>query len=163
MSDHSIMVNWVIKIFLYSVYSSHLFLILSAYFRSTLFLPFIVPIFAWNISFVSPIFLKRFLVFPILLFSSISLHWSLRKTFLSLLVILWKSAFRWIYLSFSPFPFASLFSVIFKISDNKCCLFLDFSFDHHFRTMLGTSVHNSSGTLSYLISNLLSLFVMSTL
>ena len=39
---------------------------------------------------------------PILLFSSISLHWSLRNPFLSLLAILWNSAFKWIYLSFSP-------------------------------------------------------------
>jgi len=46
-------------------------------------------------------------VFPILLFSSISLHWSLRKVFLSLLTILWNSAFKWIYLSFSHLPFAS--------------------------------------------------------
>ena len=30
-------------------------------------------------------------VFPILLFTSISLHWSLRKAFLSLLAILWNS------------------------------------------------------------------------
>ena len=35
-------------------------------------------------SLVSLILLKRSLVFPILLFSSISLHWSLRKVFLSL-------------------------------------------------------------------------------
>ena len=41
------------------------------------------------------VFLKRSLVFPILLFSSISLHWSLRKAFLSLLAILWNSAFWW--------------------------------------------------------------------
>ena len=34
-------------------------------------------------------FLKRSLVFPILLFSSLSLHWSLRQAFLSLLAILW--------------------------------------------------------------------------
>ena len=51
------------------------------------------------------IFLKRYLVFPILLFPSISLHWSLRKAFLSLLAksllqyhnlkasIFWHSAF----------------------------------------------------------------------
>ena len=37
----------------------------------------------------------RDLYFPILLFSSISLHWSLRKASLSLLAILWNSAFRW--------------------------------------------------------------------
>ena len=47
-------------------------------------------------------FMKRSLVFPILLFSSISLHWSPRNGFLSLLVILWNSAFRCLYLSFSP-------------------------------------------------------------
>ena len=45
------------------------------------------------------IFLKRYLVFPILLFSSISLHVSLRKAFLSLLALLWNSAFKWLYLS----------------------------------------------------------------
>jgi len=46
------------------------------------------------------IFLKRSLVFSIRLFFSISLHCLLRKAFLSLLPILWNSAFRWIYLSF---------------------------------------------------------------
>ena len=58
-----------------SVYSCHLFLIFSASVRSISFLSFIVPIFAWNIPLVSLIFLKRSLVFPILLFSSVSLHW----------------------------------------------------------------------------------------
>ena len=72
-SDHTIMVIWVIKIFFYSssVYSCHLFLISSASVRSILFLSFIVPIFAWNVSLVSLIFLKRSLVFHILLFSSV--------------------------------------------------------------------------------------------
>ena len=45
---------------------------------------------------------------PILLFLSISLQWSLRKAFLSLLGLLWNSAFKWVYLSFSPLPFPSL-------------------------------------------------------
>ena len=49
---------------------------------------------AWNVPLVSLIFLKRSQVFPILLFSSISLHWSLKKAFLSLLAILCNSAFR---------------------------------------------------------------------
>ena len=44
------------------------------------------PIFAWNVPLLSLIFLKRSLVFPSPLFSSISLHWSLRKAFLSLLL-----------------------------------------------------------------------------
>ena len=34
------------------------------------------------------------LVFPVVLFSSISLHWSLRKAFLSLLAILWNKPFK---------------------------------------------------------------------
>ena len=69
-----------LRSFLYSsVYSCHLFLISSASVRSVQFLSFIVPIFAWNIPLVSLIFLKRSPVFTILLFSSISLHWSLRK------------------------------------------------------------------------------------
>jgi len=66
--------------FLYSsVYSSHLYLISSASVRSIPFLSFIKPIFAWNVPLVSLVFLKRSLVFPVLLFSSISLHWSLKK------------------------------------------------------------------------------------
>ena len=71
-----------------SVYSCHLFLISYVSVRFIPFLSYIVPIFAWNIPLVSLIFLKRSLVFPILLFSSISLHWLLRKAFLSLLYLL---------------------------------------------------------------------------
>ena len=98
-----------LRSFLYSpsVYSCHLFLISSASVLSIPFLSFTVPMLAWNVPSVSLIFLKRYLVFPILSFSSISLHRSLKKAFLSLLVILWISAFRWVYLSFS-LPFTSL-------------------------------------------------------
>ena len=79
-------------------------------------------------SLVSLIFLKRSLVFPFLLFSSISLHWSLRKAFSSLLAILWNSAFRWVYLSFSPLPLDSLlFSSICKASSDN-----QFAFWHLF-------------------------------
>ena len=42
---------------------------------------------AWKVALISLSFLKRSLVFPILLFFSISLHWSLRKAFLSFLAI----------------------------------------------------------------------------
>ena len=80
-------------------------------------------------SLVSLIFLKRSLVFPILLFSSISLHWSLRKAFLSLLAILWNSAFKWVYLSFSPLLFTSLlFTAICKASSDSHFAFLHFFF-----------------------------------
>ena len=83
------------RYFLYSsVYSCHLFLMSSASVRSIQFLSFIKPIFAWSVPLVSLIFLKWSLVFPILLFSSISLHWSLRKAFLSLLAgIYWQLTF----------------------------------------------------------------------
>ena len=77
------------------------------FFRSLLFLSFIVPIFAWNVPLVSLVFLKISLVFPILLFSSMSLHWLLRKAFLSLLDSLWNSAFKWVLFPFSPFSFSS--------------------------------------------------------
>ena len=81
--------SWRSSLHSSSVYSCHLFLISSASVRSIPFLSFIVPIFAWNVPLISLIFLKRSLVFPILLFSSASLHWSPRKAFLSLLAILW--------------------------------------------------------------------------
>ena len=97
------MVIWGIKTFLYSssVYFCHLFLISSASFRSLPFLSFIMPILSWNIPLISPIFLKRALVFSILLFSSTSLHCSFKKGFLSLLFILWNSSFSCLYPSLS--------------------------------------------------------------
>ena len=81
--------------FLYSsfVYSCHLFLISSSSVRSIAFLSFILPIFARKILFN---FLEEISNLFHLLFSSISLHWSLRKAFLSLCAILWNSAFRWV-------------------------------------------------------------------
>ena len=147
------------KIVLYSssVYSCHLFLISFAYVRSIPFLSFIEPIFAWNIPLVSLIFLKRSLVFLILLFSSISLLWSLRKSFLSLLAILWNSAFKWAYLSFSPLPFASLlFSAIYKAFSENHFAFLHFFFLGMVLipvscTVSWTSVHSLSGALSDLV------------
>ena len=94
--------SWRSFLYSSSVYSCYLFWISSASVRSISFLSFIEPFFAWNVPLISLIFLKRSLVFPVLLFSSVSLPWSLRKAFLSLLAILWNSAFRWVYLSFSP-------------------------------------------------------------
>ena len=88
-----------------------------------------IPIFVWNIPLVSWIFLKKFLVFPILFFSSISFHWSLKKAFLFLLDILWNSAFNWIYLSLSFLLFTSLLSsAICKASSDNHFAFLHFFF-----------------------------------
>ena len=99
--------SWRSFLYSSSVYSCHLFLTSSGYIRSILFLSFIEPNFTWNVHLVSLIFLKRSLVFSILLLSSISLHCSL-KAFLSLLALVWNSKFNWVYLSLSPFPFTSL-------------------------------------------------------
>ena len=112
-------------------------------------------------------FLERSLVFPILLLSSIFLHCSLKKVFLSLLDILWNSAFSWAHVSLPHLPFASLlFSAICKASSDNHFLFLHFF-------LLGmvlitascivseTSVYSSSGTLS-IRSSPLNLFVTST-
>ena len=91
-----------------SVHSCHLFLISSASVRCIPFLSFIVPIFAWNVPLIALIFLNRSLDFPILLSSSIYLHWFLWKAFLSLLAILWNSAFK-CYI----FPFLLCLSLLF--------------------------------------------------
>ena len=145
--------SWRSFLYSSSVYAWYLFLISSASIRSIPFLSFIETIFAWSVPLVSPVFVKRSLVLPILLFSSISLHWSLSKAFLSLLAI-WNSAFKWLYLSFSTLPFTShLFTAI-----SKACSDSHFSFLHFFFggmvvipvscTMSRTSIHSSSGPLS---------------
>ena len=77
MSDYTIVIIQVVRIFLYSssVYSCHLFLISSASVRSIPFLSFIEPIFAWNVPLVS------FCCFPLFLCID---HWG-RFSYLSLL------------------------------------------------------------------------------
>ena len=94
--------------------------------------------------------------------------WSLRKAFLSLLAILWNSAFKWEYLSLSPLLFTSLlFTAICKASSDN-----HFAFLHLFSmgmvlipvpcTMSWTSIHSLSGTLSIRTSHL-NLFLTSTI
>ena len=110
-----------------------------------------------NVPLVSLFFLKRSLVFSILLFCTISLHWSLKNAFLSLLAVIWDSAFKWVYLSFLPLPLGLFFfSAICKASSDNC-----FASFHFFSlgmvlitascTMSWTSVHCSSGSLPDLI------------
>ena len=79
------------------------------------------------------------------------------EAFLSLLAILWNSAFKWEYLSFSPLPFASLrFTAICKASSDNHFVFFAFLFhgdgdDPHLLYNVKTSTHSSSGTLSDLV------------
>ena len=159
--------SWRSFMYTSSEYYFHLFLISSASVRSLPFLSFIEPIFAWNVPLVSLIFLKSSLVFPILLFPSVSLQWLLRKAFLSPLAILWNSAFRWVYLCFSPLPLALLlFSYLYSLLRQPFCffpfLFLGDGLDSCLLcTMSRTSIHSSSGTLS-IKSSPLNLFLTST-
>ena len=128
---------------------AHLFLISSASVRSIPFMSFIMPIFTLNIPLVCMISWKKSLVIPILLFPSISSHYSFKKAFLSLLAILWNSAFNWVYPSLSLLPFTSiLYSAICKASSDNYFVFLHFSF---FGMVLFPysciMLHHSSGTL----------------
>ena len=88
----------------------------------------------------------------------------MRKTFLSLLAILWNSAFKWIHLSFSPLPLASLlFSAIFKPSSDNHFAFFHFFF---LGTVLITAswivLRTSIQSFQDIRSNSLNLFVTST-
>ena len=91
--------SWSLRHFLYSssVYSYQFFLISSSSVGSLPFLSILVPIFAWNAPLIALIFLKRSLVFPILLFSSTSLHCSLKAfsllvsgTYIATAKLLWS-------------------------------------------------------------------------
>ena len=102
------------------MYSCHLFLMSSASIRSIQFLPFIVPIFARNVPLVSLIFLEEisslshsvvFLYYFALITEEVFLISPRYSSF---------SAFRWVYLSFSPLPFTSiLFTAICKASSGN--------------------------------------------
>jgi len=136
------------------VYSCHLFLISSASVRSITFLSFIVPVFPWNIPLVSLIFLKRSLVFPILLFSSISLHCSLSKAFFTFLSILQNSSSDAYIFPFLPCLSLLFFSQLFirpPLTTILHFFFLGMILITTFCTMSWTSVHSSSDNLSDLI------------
>ena len=105
--------SWRSFLYSSSVYSCYLFLISSASVRSIPFLSFVKPIFAWNVPLVSLNFLDKissvfhsiaFLYF----FALIS-----EEGFLISLAVLWNSAFKWVYRSFSPLLFAPVFSQLF--------------------------------------------------
>ena len=121
---------WSSFLYISSVYSYHLFLISSASFRSIPFLSFIEPIFAWNCSLaISSFFFEEFyslshsIVF-LYFFALIA-----KEGFLVPPAILWNSAFKWVYLSFSPLCFTSLLlTAICKTSSDSHFTFLHFFF-----------------------------------
>ena len=81
-------------------------------------------------------------------------HWG-RLSYLSL--VFFGTAFKWVYLSFSPLPFTFiLFSAICKASSDNYFAFLHLSFLGMILITASykisqTSIHSSSGTLSELI------------
>ena len=125
MSDHTIMVIWVIKTFFVLVFCVSLppLLNTSASFRSILFLSFIVPIFSPPFPLVSLIILSHSIVF--LYFFAFFLLGRLSYLSLPFLGILHSDGY--IYLFFPLLPSASLlFSAVQKASSDKYFTFLHF-------------------------------------
>ena len=146
------------------MYSCHLFLISSASFGSILFL------YQAHLCMKCSLGVSDFLEeISSLSHSVVFLYFFalIAEEVLSLLAILWNSAFRCLYLSFSLLLFASLlFTAICKASSDS-----HFAFLHYFFmgmvlipvscAMSRTSVHSTSGTLS-IRSSPLNLFLTST-
>ena len=86
--------SWRSFLYSSSVFSCHLFLISSASVRSVPFLSFFCAYLCMKCSLGISNFLEETSSASILLFSSISLLWSLRKSFLSLFAVLWNSAVK---------------------------------------------------------------------
>ena len=160
MSEHTIVIIWIVKIFFVQFFCVFLPPLLNIFCFCSLLTPSLHEMFPWYL-----IFLKRAQVFPILLFSSISLHWLLRKSYSSHLASLWNSTFKWVYLSFSPLLCTSLLFTA-KTSSDSHFAFLHFFFLRMVLitvscTMSRTSIHSSSGILS-IRSRPLNLFLTST-
>ena len=158
-----------LRLFLLQFCACHLFLISFASVRFLLFLSFTIPILAWNVPLVSLIFLKRSLIFPILSFSSISLHCSVKKAFLpltfpcsSLEFYIQSDIFLPFSLAFCLSFFLSFVKPLQTTTEPSC---ISFSFWWLWSlppcTMLPTSVHSSSGTLPTR-SNAWNLFITSS-
>ena len=124
------------------MYSCHLFLIFSASVRSLPFLSFIVLILGWNVPLIPSIFLKRSLVFPILLFSYTSLHCSFKKAFLSLHDIFQNSS-----VGFSSVQFSSFAQLCLTVCYPMDCSMAGFPVHHQLRELAQTHVHQVSDAI----------------
>ena len=135
MSDHTIMATWVIQTFLvqFSVFLPlllKLFCFCQVHMISVLYYAHLCMKCSFDISSFlkensslsySTVFLSFFALFT--------------KDFLSLLAILWNSAFSLVQLSLSPLPFTSLlFSAICKVSADNHFAFLYLCFGGRFRS-----------------------------
>ena len=118
-----------LKPFLYdSVYSCHLILISSASVRSLLFLSFIVPILAWNCPLMSPVFLRKSLVFPVHCFPLfLCIAYWIRLSYHSLIFSRILHSFGFIF-SFLPYFPLLFFPQLCKASSDNHFAFLRFFF-----------------------------------
>ena len=127
MSDHTLEIIWVMKIFFVQFCVFLPLLNISGSVRYIPFLSFIEPIFAWNVPLVSLIFLKRSLVFPILFFFLYFFALITEEGFLISSCYSLELCIQILYLSFSPLLFASLlFTAICKASPDSHFAFLHF-------------------------------------
>ena len=145
-----------LRSFLYrsSMYSCYLFLISSSSVRSVPFLSFIVPIFAWNVPLVFLIFFKEI---ASLSYSIVFLHFFALFTEEGFVICPCYSLELCIQMSTSflfsfAFWFSSFLSYLLGILRQPFCLFafllLRMVLITTTCTMLRTSIHISSGTLS---------------
>ena len=143
------------RLYSFSVYYCHLVFISCAFVRCTASVLYCSH--RWmNYSFGISNFLEEISSLSHSIFSSLCLHWSLRKAFLSLLAIIWTLLSDWYIFLFS-FAFLAIckaFSATFCISFSWGC------FDPTCCTVSWTSIHSSLGTLSKRF-NPLNLFVIS--
>ena len=147
--------SWRSFLYGYSVYSCHLFLIslllLGPYHFCRLSSPSLYEMFLWYL-----IFLKRSLVFPILLFSSVCIdRWG--RFLISPSYSLKLCIQLGIFFLFPLFFASHLFTAECKVSSDSHFAFLHFFFLGMVLipvscTMSRTSIHSSSGTVSDLVS-----------
>ena len=104
------MVIWVIKTFFVQFFCVflHLFLISSASVRCLPFLFFIVSILAWNVPFISPVFLKRSVFSHSIVCPPFLMHYSFKKAFMCSLLF-----FEILHSVGFIFPFLPRFSLLF--------------------------------------------------
>ena len=132
--------------------SYHLFFLSSASVRSILFLSFFCGHLCMKCSLSISNFLEEIASLSHSIFSSISLHCSLRKALLSLLAVLWNSVQVGI-LFLYPFAFCFFSQLFVKLPQVTILpfFFLGMVLITASCTMLWTFIHSSSGTLSDLI------------
>ena len=136
--------SWRSFLYSSSVYSCHLFLISSASVRSISLLPYrahlCMKCSLGISSFLEEISSLSHSIVCLYFFALIA-----EEGFLISPAIPWNSAFKWVYLSFSPLPLASLlFSAIYKASSDNHFAFLHFFF-------LGMVLITASCTMSRML------------